>query len=357
MSDLLTLKEIINEKHSLFKKYNSKISDVMRAYDNDNMKHKLIQFKRETDPQFIKRKEITTRINYLKFFVDLTYRGIFSNNEKNIRKFKDNKLNKYVLDIDRQGNDVDQIMKNAAKLAYLGRQSYILIDNNSADEFDNEEVRPYVQVLSFSDIINWSVDRSGYYNWVLIKYKERLDRDPFKKIKEEDRYILYTRERAIIFDKEGTVKKNTVNSIGVVPLVRIFVQDINRDGIGEGISEELLDIDMEIMALRSLYNVELYKILFNILAIQGYKKGDKAVHTMSESTILNYDKESRNAPRWLTPEVTTLKEKRIKILENVNEMIRIAGFKGKETIADRAAQTGVVNFLILFQQAKLYYLM
>jgi len=344
----LNFDKIITWKHPLYDKYINQVNAILHAYKSEDIKNStyLHKHSKEDSLEYTNRVIRTIRINYLRFFVDLNFRGIFSISSKNIRNL-DSSLLGIKDDFDGKSSSVDSFMKKAGTLAYLQRQSYILIDNYSISEEDEsligKDFEPYALLLKFENVINWSFDRYGNYNWVLLKLGIREDKNPFEKSKQENWFILYTLEKIFLIDSKGTLKRVIVNEIKAIPLVPVYIKDIDTDGIGESVAQDLLDIDVEIMNIKSLYNAELYSNLFNFLASPKLERNEEGnVPDLSETRILEVDPESRFMPTWLSPNINTLQEKREEILFDISEMIRIAGFKGKEESGgSKSNQTGI----------------
>lgn len=88
-------------------------------------------------------------------------------------------------------------------------------------DLDEETGEPYAHLIHPENILDYSVDKRGLYNWALIAEAVTQDEDPEVMRKEERRTRLWTREDWTLYDAQGRALDSDVNASGVVPIVAV----------------------------------------------------------------------------------------------------------------------------------------
>ena len=114
----------------------------------------------------------------------------------------DELLDVFRKDVDGKGTDIDEFVKLAGYWSSVYGIMHAIISipdtGGIVTKFDEQErnVRAYARLIHPTDIIDWSVDRNGNYNWIILKYRYYNDLDPMIERVEQDHYMLITKENS-----------------------------------------------------------------------------------------------------------------------------------------------------------------
>jgi hypothetical protein len=142
----------------------------------------LVQFPREPADRFTDRKELAYYVNFCKAVIDvyighlLKRPAIRQHNNPDLERF-------YVAATQNREQDIDEVVKDAARKANIFGHSFFMVDKPSVvadtkqDEID-QNAYPYTYVLTPLDILDWDVDGNGEFNWIKIKETHVIADDP-----------------------------------------------------------------------------------------------------------------------------------------------------------------------------------
>jgi|TARA_B100000035_G_scaffold14229_1_gene11675 hypothetical protein len=242
----------LDYKHPLYEHYLSTWNYYSASYKGgEDYRHNSLRMLREylfehdaPGNQYASRLEYTALDNLTKLTVD-TYRS-FLFRSLPVRTFgylQGNPLvERFLYDVDFEGQDLDDFMKEANNMAMVYGQVWILVTKGFQDgvitleqEIEND-IRPYAKIFTPENVCDWEYIKqpNGADKLVYVKTKE------FVSVR-ETRYIEWTPEEirtfVVLYDENGEEKTVTMtelqqNAIGEVPFVQLKANPSQYKGIG-----------------------------------------------------------------------------------------------------------------------------
>ena len=313
----------VSRRHPNYKKKRDEYEFFLRAYlgGREFIESELFSHSLEDDTSFQKRKERASYMNITRKVINAFTNFIFATP---VKRSNAAILAPFFENADRKGDDIDKIMRKASNLSTLMGQSYLWlrfdIPHNiqgslSLKEVLEKRILPYVNVLSYLDVVDWSLDSFGNYNWALIRLPEYDDKDPFRERDEKVYYYLLTKERIYTFDEEGDLVRTANNSLGEIPLIKVLHDEV--DSLGEG---EPLSNDMPYLA-RTIFNWT--SIIDEMIERQGFAQlvcpDDGELEEMNRaeegsvlrkigtSSVFTYPASAGHPPQFITPDISQLR--------------------------------------------------
>jgi hypothetical protein len=210
--------------------------------------------------QYANRLAYTAMDNLTKLTVD-TYRSFLFRNKpiRTLGNLKDNiAVNRFLEDIDFDGQDLDDFMKEANDMAMIYGQVWILVTKGFVNgigtrEQENElDIRPYARMFTPENVCDWdyTTQINGSERLTYVKTKEWLGPNTIK-------YITWTPEEIATYiveeDDQGnetiTMTELQTNSIGRVPFVILKANPSQHRGIG------LSDVADVVSIQKSIFNL------------------------------------------------------------------------------------------------------
>lgn len=243
----------INGKHEYStKKYNETINQLMASYTGTPFnKYKLlddayrasgifetgdalIPHPRETAEKYVRRKDMSYFINYVKPIVDAHINLIFKNEP--VRQNTSSTYDLFLNDVDGNGTSLTRFMKKAAIRAKLHGVEFIVIDAPRIEQgtivtkqkFIDDRLYPYLYLVSPSNIEDYVVDKFG--RLIYIKYNvenDTIDKDGNKKVMSEDWTLT---NDFCIRSIDGNTERFE-NTIGVIPMIPVYGTINNSDDL------------------------------------------------------------------------------------------------------------------------------
>ena len=207
--------------------------------------------------QYANRLEYTALDNMTKLTVD-TYRSFLFRSTPT-RTFgnlaEDISINRFMEDVDFNGKDLDDFLKEANDLATVYGNVWILCTKGSADGIITREqeieanIRPYLKLFTPENVCDWSyqTQANGSEKLVYIKTKEWIDNDTTK-------YIQWTQEAIYVYveqDDKIITSEEYVNAIGEVPFVCHYANPTQYKGIGQSDIADVAKIQQAVFSLLS----------------------------------------------------------------------------------------------------------
>lgn len=334
-------------KHPLYQLYIKDVAMYKSCYLNKGFinEETLPKFSLELKKDYDIRKKRAFHINLFHHLINIPIQAIFSDKIPIQRTFpsKYKNLKEYETNINGNGKHINKLMSELTVRSLSAKQSYAYIENPNGNQG-----KPRVIPLWFDSVFNWNLDNVGEYDWIMTSGSIYSQPDPKKEAQ--------TAKIVNIIYKEGWEQYNIeddkiissgINASGIVPIVKVLITDEDDDGIGEGWGDKLVKFDIELLNTNSLYQLELYLLLFNVLTLQcdSPEQGAKHLTNLSEHNALTYEK-GANAPAYLSPGIETLQEKKDHMAWIINTCRMIAGFKGKDEAVEKA-QSGIAKLLDL----------
>lgn len=209
--------------------------------------------------QYSKRLEYTSMDNLVKLMVD-TYRSYLFKTTP-VRTFgqqqNDLIINRFLYDVDFDGQDLNDFMKQANDLATVYGNVWILVTKGADEGVITKEqeialdIRPYAKLFTPENVCDWVYEKqsNGSERLTYVKTKEWINN-------EETRYIIWTEENftSYVYNSETDTTTDIIespNRIGVVPFVCLRANYTNYRGIGMSDVADVAKIQQSIFNLFS----------------------------------------------------------------------------------------------------------
>jgi hypothetical protein len=214
-----------------------------------NAQEYLVRRQKEPGDVFAERLSRTFYENYVGSIVDWYTATLFrrepvlnfEGNSERSKKF----FGMFADDCDLKGTNLAEFFRRQFVEALICGTSYVLIDfprlnevvSNRAEEDERGASRAYLVGYAADELINWSYDEYGHYQWVVLRTqslrKDKVEDDGWRK---QTRWVYYDKERYRIYEQvaEGT-RQGAVDVVAEgrhglakllrVPLVELRISD------------------------------------------------------------------------------------------------------------------------------------
>ena len=162
----------------------------------------------------------------------------------------------WMKDIDYDGTDIDQFMKEANSLAMIYGHCWVLVDKPATDrvltlaEEIELDIRPYTQLVTPENILDWHYHRVlGRQQLVYLKQRESEDEDTLVvKIWTTETITRYELDKK---KHKVTLLEETVNTIGRIPFVMLKANPSHHKAYGISDLADVAKIQQAIFGLMS----------------------------------------------------------------------------------------------------------
>lgn len=188
--------------------------------------------------QYGQRLEYTALDNMTKLTVD-TYRSFLWRSAP-VRTFgnlqDDLLIARFMEDVDYNGKDLDDFMKEANDLATVYGHIWILITKGSSEGVITREqeleqdIRPYLKLFTPENVCDWAYQTqpNGSEKLVYVKTKEWIGEDTYKYIEWAPEAITTT----VVYGDEVVSVEEYINAIGEVPFIIHYANHSEYNGVG-----------------------------------------------------------------------------------------------------------------------------
>lgn len=195
----------------------------------------IFRYMKEGDQEYEERVERAYRFNHTKQVVDLVDKYLFKMDIARKRDDAPASVQAFWKDATRSGLDIDEFSKRISnQTSKLGR-IYVVVDSTATAETapvskaDEKKagIKIYAYLVMPQDMLDFSKDELGNFNWVLMREHKRDDDNPLASTgKFIPRYRLWTRDAWALYEERKEKGKTKIvlidageNAIGVVPVV------------------------------------------------------------------------------------------------------------------------------------------
>ncbi len=216
----------------------------------------LNRYNLELDHEFNQRLGNTPCDNHCKNIIQIYSSFLFR--EKASRDFgsmsEEPSLQMFLKDADLEGNNFNTVMKTAQNYASIYGHCFMILDKPNiqtatrAEEL-NQEIRPYVSIITPENVFDWNFERqpNGKYILNYLKIREEVDRKGGSYMR-----IWYPDKVDTIYVEDDRTEPQLIdtaeNQIGKIPAVILYNSKSHKRGIGQS---DLTDIaDMQ----KAIYN-------------------------------------------------------------------------------------------------------
>ena len=176
----------------------------------------------------------------------------------------------FLEDADLRGNDMDMLARNALSWALAMSRMHAVVDFTRMEEMPRTVaeqrawgIRPWVNLITPLDLINWSLDQEGNFNWAVIRELEPDWREPgqpdtgrqfwFRMWNRED-WVLFGKPRGAD-GKQGTMEivDSGHHGLGRVPITTLWTDhDPGKTMFTQSVFASLQRMDRVCLNLLSL---------------------------------------------------------------------------------------------------------
>ena len=207
----------------------------------------LNRYNLELDHEFNQRLGNTPCDNHCKNIIQIYSSFLFR--EKASRDFgsmsEEPSLQMFLKDADLEGNNFNTVMKTAQNYASIYGHCFMILDKPNiqtatrAEEL-NQEIRPYVSIITPENVFDWNFERqpNGKYILNYLKIREEVDRKGGSYMR-----IWYPDRVDTIYVEDDRTEPQLIdtaeNQIGKIPAVILYNSKSHKRGIGQS---DLVDI-------------------------------------------------------------------------------------------------------------------
>ena len=207
----------------------------------------LNRYNLELDHEFNQRLGNTPCDNHCKNIIQIYSSFLFR--EKASRHFgsmsEEPSLQMFLKDADLEGNNFNTVMKTAQNYASIYGHCFMILDKPNiqtatrAEEL-NQEIRPYVSIITPENVFDWNFERqpNGKYILNYLKIREEVDRKGGSYMR-----IWYPDRVDTIYVEDDRTEPQLIdtaeNQIGKIPAVILYNSKSHKRGIGQS---DLVDI-------------------------------------------------------------------------------------------------------------------
>ena len=232
-------KENVNQWEYYIRSFNGGYDYTLGQYLN--------RYNLELDNEYNQRLGNTPCDNHCKNIIQIYSSFLFR--ERASRDFgsmsEEPSLQMFLKDADLEGNNFNTVMKTAQNYASIYGHCFMILDKPNiqtatrAEEL-NQEIRPYVSIVTPENVFDWNFERQSNGKYILnyLKIREEVDRKggSYMRIWYPDRVdTIYVEDERT----EPTLIDTAENQIGKIPAVILYNSKSHKRGIGQS---DLVDI-------------------------------------------------------------------------------------------------------------------
>ena len=163
-------------------------------------------------------------------------------------------LESFLKDADLEGNSFTSVIKQAQNYASIYGHCMLILDkpsiqtNTKAEEI-NQEIRPYISIVTPENLFDWNFERqpNGKYILNYLKIREEVDKSGGSYMR-----LWYPDKVDTIYVEDGgtepTLIDTATNQIGKIPAVILYNAKSHKRGIGQSDLTDIADLQ------KSIYN-------------------------------------------------------------------------------------------------------
>lgn len=341
--------KLADRKHPLYTENSDKwdlYRDGVKGGDDFVNTDNLFTHRLEDEADFTERLDRAYYLNYCGVVPSIYNNYIF---KEAVNRPPDENLAYFRKNCDGRGTNISDFVKKVGFFSKIFGVMHVLVDmppktktkitNRQAKEMN---MNPYCSLVYPSQLVDWSLDSSGNFNWVIISSVYYSDLDPAKERVTQTHYKLITREEWRVEDSDGNPVKyddgspnKGPNEIGVVPLITTYHQDIDDDKIGESLIKDIVYINRAILNWCSCVDEMIERQTFSQLVVpddgslaEASETGDDPLRRVSTSSVWTFNAESKHPPAYISPNTENIVTIWNLILDHVKEIFRIGGLVG-----------------------------
>ena len=285
----------------------------------------LFKHQREQNDDFKDRLKRAHYQNYCQPIVDFVPEYIFNHPIERDAKGEVKPLfDKFALDVDRNGTDLDRFMRAVAEDARLFGHCFVQVDKpalpagrepGSISQLESDQLQlgsPYLVLVSPLEVFDWRTDKFG--NYIYLKRVEYVTIEDGEDAYDAERYTEWRKDSLKITTVDVTDPQKPklrgpadkkANPFKVVPFVQVFhKRSKSNRNIGISAVNDIAYQNRDVFNLTSLIGEFLYRQCFNILLMEEDTTVPERSTTegaMGTSNVMTYPTGVKNPPQYLSP--------------------------------------------------------
>lgn len=320
--------------------------DAVKGGDNFVNSDNLFTHRLEDTEDYDERLTRAYYLNYCEVIPSIYNNYIF---KEKIERPADENLMLFRTNVDGRGTNISSFVKKVGFFSKIFGAMHVMVDmpakeakKTTKNKAKALNLSPYCSLVYPSQLVDWSLDANGNFNWVVIETTYYSDLDPAKERVTQTHYKLITTEEWRVEDDKGNPVKyedgrpnKGTNELGIVPLVTIYHQDIDDDKIGESLIKDIVYINRSILNWSSCIDEMIERQTFSQLVVpddgtlsEASETGDDPLRRVSTSSVWTFNSDARHAPAYISPNTENINTIWNLIIDHVKEIFRIGGLVG-----------------------------
>lgn len=317
----------------------------------------------EESEDYTERKDRAYFLNYCDTIPKIYNSYIFKGT---IKRYPDSDLAIFRESVDGKGTAMDDFIKKAGYLASIFGVVHLLVDMNTSPkknpskaDIRNDGVAPFCSIILPTQMIDWSVDTKGNFNWILYTYTNYTDLDPTVEREEETHYKLITRDKWEVQDEDGNVvtfedgtPSSGTNPLGTIPVYTMYHSTINDDKVGDSLIKDIVYVNRAILNWCSCIDEMIERQTFSQLVVpdDGSLSEDEdkdPLRRLSTASAWTFNYDSKHPPAFISPRADNITTIWNLVVDHIKEMFRMAGLQGgtSDLYTSRSGRQSQMNFM------------
>jgi len=258
-------------------------------------------------------------------------------------------LEEFRKNVDGKGTNISEYIKECGYWASVFGSVHILVNmpvattapKNKAEQRTSGQY-PYTTTIYPTQLKDWSLDKKGNFNWVLIETTYYEDFDPEYERVDSKHYMLITKEKWEIQDEDGEKVKfedgspsEGTNDLGTIPIFTIYNKR-GTDKIGKSLLKDIVYINRSIFNWCSCIDEQIERQTFSQLVVpDDGTMADKEESGKSDvlkeigtSSLWTFPSDSRHPPGFISPDVENMSTIWDLVGDHIKEIFRLSGLQG-----------------------------
>ena len=344
--------EELKKEHPLYSAFKAEWLFYIRSYLGGKFYRDgnyLLQHPFESLQNYTRRKSIAYLYNYCQPVVDALNGYLFKkppqrfygglSTDASPPRNPSTLFDSFWWDCDYDGSSLDQFIRNAQRMSSIYGRISVLVDKSSlpattqASALAND-VRPYLSIITPENLVDWEYQRSPYGRMFLNRIKIRDVDIPSGKI--SARYTIWDTMSWETWEVDRQNRANRTaageHGLGEIPIVTVYNKRSGIRMIGLSDIKDIADINKNIYYLCSDAKEIIENTAFPMLAMPQMANVDEEL-VVGSKNILEFDPDKPNgSPFWLEPPHSSLNEIREWVMQDAQEIARVALMGGMRNI-------------------------
>ena len=352
------LRRLIDRRHPEYKE-NVKHWDFMEdTYEGGRewFESNIFRYMKEGDKEFADRLNRAYRFNHSREVVDLLNKYLFKQNIVRNSTDVPECVKAFWLKSTRNGLAIRDFARQICKKTSIYGRIGIVVDNNAPSDgaiskADEKKigVRTYAYIVGPEQLLDYSFDKDGELNWILIEECIRDDSDPMESSGDSDtRYRLWTKTDWTLYEeiKQGRKKvvkvvDSGIHNLGKVPVILADNIVTDEEYSAPSLIDDIAYLDRAVGNYLSNLDAIIQDQTFSQLAMpaQNVLPGEDNYTKLTEmgtKRVFLYDGEGGAAPFYLSPDPKQAAMILNVINKIINEIYHTVGLAGERTKQDNS---------------------